>query len=614
MTSQFKPLALPPGVVAHATKKMASSNYAEVNMVRWQNDQLTPIGGQSKYNFTFASRCKAITGWYDLDETYNVAYLCEANLYVARGGGDEIIDITPLNMGVPTPPTTGGYGDGAYSQDVLTPAAADWDVGGPIVINPAAVLGAIQVGMAVYNQTQENYVGVVLNFDGTNVTLDPEDPDDPRNAGSVGDVLNFDWYGGPRFIGSTAAIDRLPDAYSLSNFGAQLLAMTSTDGRLLYWDPADPPGTLAQPVTPMAGSTVPLGRCFVVTSERFVQIFGAYNDGTEGPDKGGSFRRFAWCEQEDFTNWSYSDLTTQAGFLDVEPASPIVCAIATRTGTLFFTGKKAYRSRYLGTPYIYGFDELGDNCTPWSSQSLVTTSSMVLWFSQQGPYSYDGTSILPVQCAVRAWIDDDIDLLKVRQESCAIHVANFNEFWWFFPQGPQSNPAGFNTRAVIYNYKDGWWGQARCARSAGVTASYTSHTIMANGTVAYEHESGFVYWDCDLPWIETFDLYLDAGFHLTTIKQLIPDIEGAVSNVLYSLFYRNSRSAGLPEFQTTPRIVRPSGYVDFRTTGRDIRLRIDLAAPPGFLIDPVNDIVADGTVHPVVVGQHLIDSVPRGDR
>ena len=374
------------------------------------------------------------------------------------------------------------------------------------------------------------------------------------------------------------------------------------------WNPASAPGTLAAVVTPASGSTVPHGRCFVVTPERFVQIFGSYIDGT--PSDGGSFRRFAWCEQEDFTNWSYADLTTQAGFIDIEPASPIICAIATRTGTLFFTGKKCYRSRFLGLPYVYNYDELGDNCTPWSPQSMATTSSMVLWFSQQGPYSYDGTSILPVQCMVRAWIDDDIDLLQVREQACAIHVANFNEFWWCFPQGPQSNPAGFNTRIAIYNYKEGWWAQARCARSAGVTASYTSHTIMANGLVAYEHEYGNVYWDCDLPWIETFDLNIDGG-KLVTVKQMLPDIEGAITNTLYSLYYRNSRSLGLAELQTVPRSVRSDGYVDFRTTGRDIRLRIDLATPAGMLID---GIASDGTVLPVTVGQHLVDAVPRGDR
>ena len=335
-----------------------------------------------------------------------------------------------------------------------------------------------------------------------------------------------------------------------------------------------------------------------------MQIFGSYLDGTAGD--GGSFRRMAWCEQEDYTNWNYLDQTTQAGFIDIEPSSPIVCATATRTGTLFFTAKKAYRSRYLGTPYVYNYDELGDNCTPWSPQSLVTTTSMVLWFSQQGPYSYDGTSILPVQCMVRAWIDDDIDLLQVRQEACAIHVANFNEFWWCYPQNGKTQ----NSRIAVYNYKEGWWGQARCARTAGVTASYTSHTIMTNDRVSYEHEYGNVYWDAEPPWIETFDLNIDGG-KLITVKQMMPDIEGAVSNVRYSLFYRNSRSLGLVELQTVPRVVRKDGYVDLRTTGRDIRLRIELAIPAGEIIDGV---ASDGAVYPVTVGQHLIDAVPRGDR
>ena len=84
---------------------------------------------------------------------------------------------------------------------------------------------------------------------------------------------------------------------------------------------------------------------------------------------------------------------------------------------------------------------------------------------------------------------------------------------------------------------------------------------------------------CELPWIETFDLNIDGG-KLVTVKQMLPDIEGAITNVLYSLFYRNSRSLGLVELQSPPRTVRSDGYVDFRTTGRDIRLRIELATPP----------------------------------
>jgi hypothetical protein len=390
--------------------------------------------------------------------------------------------------------------------------------------------------------------------------------------------------------------------------------MTSADSRLLFWDPAV--GGLAAEVTATHG-TMPRGRSFVVTPERFVQIFGAHD-----AVNGGDFRRFAWCNQEDYTDWDYLDVTKQAGFLDIEPASPIVCAIATKTGTLIWTAKKIYRSRFLGLPYVYNYEEIGENCTPWSPQSMTSTASMTVWMSQQGPYSYDGTSVLPVQCPVRAWVDDDIDLLNVREQGCCVHVAPFNEVWWFFPQNRENNPAGFNTRAIYFNYKEGWWSMARMARSAGVTASYTAHTIMANGTVAYRHEDGQIYNDCELPWVETFDINGTSGGRLWTVKQLIPDVDGAASNLLYSLFYRNSRSVGAPEIRTPQRGVRSDGYVDFRSTGRDIRFRIDLAVPAGLKVDAAGEVggskapitIGNGVVMPVTIGQHLLDAVPRGDR
>jgi hypothetical protein len=607
MSTQFRPLEIPPGVVANATKQMRSSNWSEVNLMRWVEGQMSPVGGQAQYDYSFASRCKLIHGWYDLDSVYHIAYLCEANLYVDTGGA--LAEITPGGGLTPIQPLTeGGYGDGPYGADT---------------------------------------------------------------------------YGTPRAISTIQAIDKVPDAWSLDNFGAILLAMTSADGRLLQWNPANGspgvaltmpiynpfstasntiamtsanPGTVtpgmnvfnattnqqvgavqswpndsgvltltanaqsnsqgsadnlqfgnvATPVVAQSGrGVVPTGRLFVVTQERFVQIHGAY-DATNG----GGPRRFAWCDQENFYAWDYSNVVSQAGFLDIEPAAPIITAKATPLGTLFWTAVSAYISQFLGLPYIYNYTELSKDCTPWSPCSVVSTTSMTLWFSQQGLYSYNGAYIMPLPCKVRPWVDDDIDTLNVREQACAVHVAPFNEFWWFFPQGPANNPSGYNTRCIIYNYKEGWWSQGQMARSAGVTASYTIQTIMANGAVAFQHETGVVYpADVPLPWADTFDLNLASGSKLITVKQLIPDVGGDVTNLLYSLFYKNSRSVmpgptGAPiavtELQSPPRQVNTSnGFVDLRTTGRDIRMRIQLAGPQ---------------VNPVTVGQHLIDSVLRGDR
>ena len=522
MSTPFRPLEIPPGVIARPTKKMNSSNWAAVNLMRWVETQIAPVGGQARYNYSFASRCKTVHSWYDLQGIIYIAYLCEQNLYVDIGG--TLTDITPVGgMSGPTSPFVGGYGDGLYS-------------------------------------------------DGT--------------------------YGTPRSVSSILPIDKVPNAWSLDNFGQVLLAMTSPDGRLLKWDPrgggSGAPDAKATQVTSTDTGTgfAPSGRCFVVTPERFVMIFGMINDGTSD---GGSDRRMGWCDQENFHAWDFSNVTSQAGFIDIEPASPMIAALSTRNGVLFWTAKKTYISKFLGIPYVYNYTELADSCTPWSSESAVTTSSMALWMSQQGLFAFDGTSVLPVACLVRPWIDDDIDPLNVREQSCAVHVANFNEFWWFFPQLGQP----YNTRCAIYNYKEGWWAQGQMSRSAGITASFTAHTIMADGLIAFQHELGNVYGNADLPWAETFDLNLTSGSRLITIKQMMPDIDGDASGVRYSLFFRNSRSVGTPEMQTTPRPVRPDGYVDFRTTGRDIRMKIE---------------VSTALVPTFTIGQHLVDGVPRGDR
>ena len=600
MSTAFKPLEIPPGVVAKATKKQGSTNYSETNLVRWMEGRLQPVGGQGAYTYAFASRCRRVHSWYSLDQIQHTAYLCEQHLYVDTGGA--LLDITPTGGITPAAlPNLGGYGDGLYGQGGQIKAAQAFTTSTTVISMAAANPGWVVPGMdvAFADKDDTHHVGKVQTYTGVTLTLVAAAALASRSAS---DMLNFGAYNESRAISSDQVLDKLTNCYSLANFGAYLVAMVASDTRLLVWDPASAPGTLAKEAVAASGKgVVPRGRCFVVTSDRFVQVFGAFD-----VPNGGGFRRMAWCEQEDFTNWSYADTTTQAGFIDIEPAAPIVCATATRTGTIFWTAKKCLRSRYLGQPYIYNYEELSDNCTPWSPQSATTTSSMLVWMSQQGAFAYDGTSVLPIQCAIRPWIDADIDILNVREQAFLTHVENFNEVWWFFPQDGQP----FNTRCGIFNYRDGWWGQGRMSRSAGITASYTSHTVMADGLVAYEHESGVAYGGApEPPWVETYDLNIASGARLATVKQLIPDVEGAAGGVRYSLFYRNSRAILVdqlgnvisPERQTLPKAIRSDGYVDLRTTGRDIRLRIDLAT-------------ATSGVFPVTLGQHLIDVAVRGDR
>ena len=241
MSTQFRPLEIPPGVVAKATKQQRSSNWAEVNLFRWTEGQMTPVGGQSQYNFTFASRCKQMHGWFGLNGVYHIAYLCERHLYVDTAG--VLTDISPTPpITSPTPVGQGGYGDGSYSvgMELATTAFA---AGATAITMQQPNPGWVQPTMDIYNVTQSLHVGKVLTFTGTALVLAAG----AEHAAALGDELMFDWYGKPRPVDSVAALDKIPSWYSLDNFGSILYAMTSADGRLLMWDPAVGGAAVVQP-------------------------------------------------------------------------------------------------------------------------------------------------------------------------------------------------------------------------------------------------------------------------------------------------------------------------------------------------------------------------------
>jgi hypothetical protein len=257
--------------------------------------------------------------------------------------------------------------------------------------------------------------------------------------------------------------------------------------------------------------------------------------------------------------------------------------------------------RFLGLPFVFDYEELADDCTPRSPQSVTTTSQAIIWFSQQGTWTFDGTSVTPIPNPIRAWVLDDIDDNYSRFQATCAHLGAFNEVWFFFPQNGQP----YNTRAAVYNYREGWWSQAQMPRSAGITSSYTTPPIFADGTQVFQHESGVYYNDCPLPWAETFSLNLSSGGKLATLKQLQVDLDGDPANLQAQLFYRMNRlgaavgGATVPPLSSATRPIRTDGYIDFRTTARDMRLRWEVIGP---------------AVPRFTLGQHLIDIAQRGDR
>lgn len=505
------PLEIPPGVVRTPTKASRSSNWREVNLIRWDNGIMRPVDGWQRVGMSgdsFASRIRQIHTWTDNNGIRWTAFLCESNMYVESGG--VLHDITPEG-GMVSPYSdlvAGGYGMDAYDEGL---------------------------------------------------------------------------YGTPR--SDRLEIRLVTNTYTIDNWGEDLLAMTSVDGRLLQWSPPDP----GDPLPPAAQvENSPLGRFFSVTPERHVMIFGL--DGT--------FNRFGWCSQENINDWNFASTLNTAGFFDIQPASPFVAGKYAGDGVVFFTANgKAHISRFIGLPNVYSNEELGTATVPMSHMSLCNTAIGMVWPSRSGFWNYNGASIVPIQCPVWDWIVSDFNEVYTRYEAYSVDIPSRSEMWWFFcSSGSQKND-----RAVIYNYREGWWSQARIGRTCGVASTFEETAIMAHDTTVYQHEKATSYPDApELPWAETFTMNLGDGSVDMMVYQILPDITGDASGLEFSLAVKNRRAqiAGSDGEVYTPRKkVKPNGYVDIRASGRDFRLRVD----------------STGTsISRWTLGQTLVDVRPRG--
>lgn len=378
-------------------------------------------------------------------------------------------------------------------------------------------------------------------------------------AGGYGTfTYNLDNYGDPR-PNRNREIAITP-VYTLDNWGEDLLIMTSTDGRLLRWKPSTP--TVVAAVVPNA----PLAnRTFTVTAERHVVLYGM----------GGIPNQFGWCDEEDIEDWNFATVASKAGKYLVEPASPIVSARRTRGGIIFHTARKAYIINHIGLPFVYNYDELTDGGTPISGASIVDTAGGTFWPSASGFWTFNGTSVQPVPCPVWNWISNDVDQVYTRYEGCAVDITTRNEIWFFFVGKGER----YNTRYVVYNYVERWWAMGKMARSCGYSPSYTAYPMLSDGFSVYKHESGDFYpGSPEAPWAETFAINMGGGAGISTITQMVPDIGGEADTVSFKLYYsiqRSTNSNQVAEKVSAAKKMRADGWVDFRSTGRDFRLRIE---------------------------------------
>ena len=647
------PIPVPPGVIKPATPLQAKGRYWDSNLIRWQSNKMLPVGGWQRLNSTpLDSQVRKIFSWALNNGLKMTAIGCSDSLNILESSS--YTAITPASYIAPETGLYGGYGAGDFGEllygldeasHVITSAVRSTNV----VTITTAEAHSYPVGMSVL------IAGVTTStFDGT------------FTIASVPTTTTFTYAqtaANASSSGGTASLpvaDRRPVdpffvpsfSWTIDNWGEDILAVASSDGRLLRWAYGEanaaqvgfsnitsavsatnvttittalyhdfrvgdsvivagvtdtrfngtftvttvPTLTTFTYANPMPNATssggtvthpnVPTNnRGVFITPERHAVLFGC----------GGESRRVGWSNQEDYTEWNFASATTTAGFYDLDTQSKIVMAAPVREGTLIFTEEEVWLMKYIGLPYIYGFERIGFGCGLMSPESFATFSGRCIWMSTNGFWIFDGGYVKPLPSDVGEYVLQDMDPAAGLLYTHGSENGTFNEVWFWYPSTGNSIPDQY----VCYNYMEGWWGLGAMTRTAASPSGIYPYPIASDGdNYLYYHENGWTAAGVPLigsRYAETGSLNLANGENLMTVKQAITDSGYGYASTELTFFASTTPEAA--ETTAGPYTPRSSGYTDVRVTGREIRYRVEATEDA-----------------PWSVGDIRLDLTPRGKR
>ena len=370
---------------------------------------------------------------------------------------------------------------------------------------------------------------------------------------------NDSTYGTPRAGLST--LQKFSLAWSLNNWGEDLLAMTSYDGRLLRWKPSVP-GT---PLTAVPNAPT-FNRQFVVTPEHFCILFQA----------GGDFGVIAWCDAEDIENWDFANISgpNLSGTLTVDPYSPIVAAHSSSIGISVHTPAMSFFMEFIGLPFIYRLRPIGKIPIPISAASMSSIPEGIVWITVEGFWLYNGSTANTIPCPIWDEISKNMDFDRTVRESHSVNLLARGEIWWFWVD---KNLGHEVTRYAALDYRSGIWMPGFLSRTCGVTYANDKFPIMSDGYKVWKHETGVSYPEARfMPYIESQSLNANGGESLITLNKVTPDIAGDRTALAFSVVMNTDRSDYASQRYSPQRTVNGHGSADIRETARDLRLRIDM--------------------------------------
>jgi hypothetical protein len=483
------------------------------------------------------------------------------------GGGSSVVATYQINVGPAIPAPLTGWGAGSWGQTgttwgnsgTSTTALRLWN---QINYGEDLVYGPRSGGIYYWNQDDGTSTrGVLLNSLGGTVSFTNATPTVVTSSipYTEGAALQFNATSSmPTGIAANTTyyvFNVNGVTFNLLDSAGNVMAASST-GSGVY-------------VSLIVDVPVVQNNLTVSDTSRFLIAFGCNDYGQSEIDP----MLIRWSAQDDIYNWT-PDATNQAGFTRLSHGSEIIMTVQTRQEIVVFTDASVYSLQYLGPPYVWAPQLLGDNISIMSPNAAVIASGVVYWMGVDKFYIYDGR-VQTLNCDLRRYVFQDLNQEQSLQVFCGTNEG-FNEVWWFYCS---TNSTAID-KYVIYNYLEKVWYYGTMERTAWLDSGLQPYPIAAKYTsasatgVLINHEQGLNDDTTGTPaainaYISSSEFDIGDGHNFGFVWRVLPDLTfenaentptGTLPSVTMTLYGLANSGSGVTSSVSQP-VAKSNTYV-----------------------------------------------------
>ena len=571
----------PAGIVKNGTEYANKGRFVDGDLVRFENGYLKPLGGwtlfrQNPVGTFFSATVTTTSSSSTLTITTSSAHGLLANAkifledFVATGGltaaqinGEYTIASVPST-------TTFTVTSSGTANATATSASAR-------VVEPA-----VPIAMYSYKVNNGEEVLAIGTRSGVNILYNNVWYD-ITPTGFVGDdVITSLGYGAYHYgvedwgdARSQSGINFDTKSFSFDNWGEDLIFCFPADGKIYQWQPNTATNNPDAIATVIPGA--PTGcQGIIVSNERHLIALGSSGDP----------RRIAWSDREDNTTWTASARNT-AGDLQIPTGGQANYAKKFGNDIIIFTDVGINKLYYVGSPFVYGIQEIGVNCKAISPRAIVSSGGFLSWISENSFFTYNG-QVQELKSDVHDFIFDNIQQ-NTQQATHGAHNIDFNEIWWFFPVGDTDQLAP--NRYIIWNYLANVWSIGELDRGTWIDQGVFPNPLACDKDgFVYEHDKRPLFNSPGLgtrkPFCQTGPLEIANGDRVAQVNQILPDEETtSLPGITLSFTGRFTPLGTETDFGSFT--FNSDGYTDARFSARQVQMKIEGSVTQDFQVGKI---------------------------